>query len=173
LRNFREKLMRQTIRIIGGILWATVAVFLFAGAAFAQGAQTSKACSLLTKAEIQAVLGQSVSDGKLNARVKTAVAAPCNYVIGSSGGFNILVRPIDRGETADKLMEQMRKMKVVVSDAPGIGDRSFFSSPGIGVQLNTFKGSSHLIITLVAPKAGDADMKAAAEKLMRKALTRI
>jgi hypothetical protein len=69
-------------------------------------------------------------------------------------------------------MGELKKMKIAVSDAPGIGDRSFFSSPGYGMmQLNTFKGSKYLIITMLVP--GAAEKKTSAEKLMRKALTKI
>jgi hypothetical protein len=142
--------------------------------AAAQGGQKIDACTLLTKAEIQAVIGQNVGDGKLNTKANPAVGLPCEYVIGSSGVFSILVKPVGPGETADKVMGELKKMKIAVSDAPGIGDRSFFSSPGYGmIQLNTFKGSKYLIITMLVPGAAEAAQKTSAEKLMRMALTKI
>jgi hypothetical protein len=41
------------------------------------------------------------------------------------------------------------------------------------LQLNTFKGSQYLIITMLVPGATETAQKTAAEKLMREALTKI
>jgi hypothetical protein len=165
--------MNQTIRMTRQALMIMAAVFCLIGMAAAQGAQKIDPCSLLTKAQIQAAVGQNVSDGKLNTKANPAVGAPCEYVVGDYGAFSILVKAVGPGETADKTMAELKKM-MAVSDAPGIGDRSFFSSPGYGMlQLNTFKGSWYLIITMLVPGATDAAQKTAAEKLMREALTKI
>ena len=166
--------MNNPIRMTRTVLMVVAVVFCFTGVAAAQGAQKIDACTLLTKAEIQAVFGQNVGDGKPNAKANPAVGSPCEYVIGASGVFSILGKPVGPGETADKVMGELKKMKIAVSDAPGIGDRSFFSSPGYGMrQLNTFKGPKYLIITMLVPGATEAAQKAGAEKLMRKALTKI
>jgi hypothetical protein len=166
--------MNQPIRMTRTILMVVAVVFCFTGVAAAQGPQKIDACTLLTKAQIQAAVGQSVGDGKLNANANPAVGAPCEYVIGDYGVFSILVKAVGPGETADKMMAELKKMKIAVSDAPGIGDRSFFSSPGYGmVQLNTFKGPRYLIIVMLVPGATEAAQKTAAEKLMRDALAKI
>jgi len=166
--------MNKPMRRTQTVLMAVMGVFCFSGVAAAQGAQKIDACTLLTKAEIQAVIGQNVGDGKPNVKANPAVGIPCEYVIGASGAFSILAKAVGPGETADKVMGELKKMKIAVSDAPGIGDRSFFSSPGYGMlQLNTFKGSKYLIITMLVPGAAEAAQKTSAEKLMRKALTKI
>jgi len=166
--------MNQPIRMTRTVLMAMAVVFCFTGVAAAQSAQKIDACTLLTKAQIQAAVGQNVSDGKQNANANAAVGAPCQYVIGDYGVFSILVKAVGSGETADKMMAELEKMKIAVSDAPGIGDRSFFASPGYGMlQLNTFKGSKYLLITMLVPGATEAAQKTAAEKLMREALTKI
>ncbi len=166
--------MIKPIRRAKTVLMVVAIVFCFTAVAAAQGVRKIDACTLLTKAEIQAVIGQNVGDGKLNAGANPAVGLPCEYVIGSSGVFSLLVKAVGPGETADKVMGELKKMKIAVSDAPGIGDRSFFSSPGYGMlQLNTFKGSKYLIITMLVPGATETAQKAGAEKLMRKALTKI
>jgi hypothetical protein len=153
---------------------AAVAVFCFTSGAAAQGARKIDPCTLLTKAQIQAVVGQNVSDGQLNANANPAVGAPCQYVIGDYGSFSILIKAVGPGETADKMMAELKKMKIAVSDAPGIGDRSFFSSPGYGMlQLNTFKDSWYLLITILVPGATEDTQKTAVEKLMHEALTKI
>ena len=166
--------MNKPIRMTRAVLMAVAVVFCFTGVAVAEAPQKIDACTLLTKAEIQAAVGQNVSDGKLNAKANPDVGAPCDYVIGDYGAFSILVKAATFSETADKMMAELKKMKIAVSDAPGIGDRSFFSSPGYRMlQLNTFKGSKYLIITMLVPGATEAAQKIAAEKLMITALTKI
>jgi hypothetical protein len=166
--------LNQPTRMSRTLLMAVAAVFCFAGAAAAQDARKIDACALLTKAQIQAAVGQNVGDGKPNPNANPAMGTSCQYVIGDYGSFSILVKAAGSGETADKMMAELQKMKITVSDAPGIGDRSFFSSPGYGMlQLNTFKSSMYLIITMLVPGASEAAQKTAAEKLMREALTKI
>jgi hypothetical protein len=166
--------MNKPIGMTGMALMVLAIVFCFTGMSAAQGIQKIDSCTFLTKAEIQAAVGKNVGDGKLNAKANQAVGAPCEYVVDSSGVFSILVKAVGPGETADKVMAELKKMKIAVSNAPGIGDRSFFSSPGYGmVQLNTFKGSKYLIITMLVPGVTEAAQKTAAEKLMSKALTKI
>ena len=70
--------MNKPIRKTQTILLAVAVVFCFIGVAAAQGAQKIDACTLLTKAEIQAAIGQNVGDGKLNAKANPAVGAPAN-----------------------------------------------------------------------------------------------
>jgi hypothetical protein len=77
---------------------------------------------------------------------------PCENVVGDYEAFSILIKSVGPAETADKTMADLRKMKIAVSHTLGIGDRSFFSSPGYRmIQLNTFKGSHYLIITMMLP----------------------
>lgn len=71
-------------------------------------------------------------------------------------------------------MTELNKMKIVTSEVPGLGDRSFFSNPGYGmIQLNTFKGPNYLIITIMVSGATETAQKTQAEILMRKALAKI
>jgi len=166
--------MNKSIRIATMILILVTLIFGFNGLAAAQAGQKNDSCALLTKDEIKAAVGQNVGDGKLNTKANAAVGFPCEYVVGSGGAFSILIKNAGPGETADKMMGELKKMKIPVSDAPGMGDRSFFSSPGYGmIQLNTFKGPRYLIMTVLVPGSGEAAQKAAMEKLMRKALTKI
>ncbi len=154
-----------------------IAIIVVTGLSGVVGAEESSKidpCSLLTKAEIQAAVGQSVDDGKPNANANPAGGVPCEYKVGSYGVFSILIKTAGAGETADKVMAELKKRKIAVSDGPSVGDRSFYSSPGYGmIQLNTFKGARYLIITMLVPGAAEPVQKEAAEKLMRKALTKI
>lgn len=131
-------------------------------------------CSLLTKAEILEILGKPVQDGKPNTTANAVVGQPCQYVVGDYGAFSILIKPAGPGETADAVAAGLAKSKIKTEAAPGIGDKSFYSFPGYGMlQLNTFKGGQYLIITLLIPGLTEDAEKAPAEKLMKKALTKL
>jgi hypothetical protein len=171
--------MIEVIRMMRKFTMALSVFLLFAGVASAQqpesgGAKKIDTCALLTKAEIQEAIGKNVQDGKLNPNANPAVGAPCEFVVEPYGAFSLLVKPVGPGETADRMMAELTKAKITVSEAPGIGDRSFYASPGYGMtQLNTFKGPTYIIITLLVPDATEIAQKAAAEKLMRKVLPRL
>ena len=147
---------------------------VFCCGAMAAAGEQKDACSLLTKAEIQAAIGQNVGDGALNPKANPAVGQPCQYVAGSYGAFSILKKTTGPGETADNTIAELNKRKIATADVAGLGDRSFFSSPGYGmIQLNTFQGSHYLVITIMVPGTTEAAQKSAAETLMRKALARL
>ena len=124
--------MNQTIFAVRTVLMVFVAGFCLTGVAAAEGAQKIDACTLLTKVEIQAAVGQNVGDGKLNAKANPAVGIPCDYVVGDYGAFSILIKTTGPGETADKTKEELKKMKIAVADASsGIGDSSFLQAPAM------------------------------------------
>jgi hypothetical protein len=160
----------QKINLMKSMLFLLTLILSFTTAA----ALAQDSCRLLTRADIQAVVGQPVGEGRLNKTANPAVGKPCEYIIGTSGVFSILVTSLRPGETPSKVKAELQRNKIAVSDGPKIGDGSFFSSPGYGMtQFNAFKGSKYVIITMLIPGANDAAQKAAAEKLMKKALTKI
>ena len=115
-----------------------------------------------------------MSEGKPNLNANPVVGSTCQYVVGSYGTFSILIKTARPEENAGKVKAELKKGNITVTDAAGIGDQSFYSSMGYGmIQLNTFKGSYYLIITMLVPESTEAAQKTAAEKLMRLALTRI
>jgi len=160
---------RVLLVMLAAVCWSA------AGLATAEGDGAKKDnCSILSQEEIQAAVGQKVSESTLNPNANPAVGKPCQYVIGSTGAFSIYAKTVGPGETADKTVAALTKMKIATTTVSGLGDSSFFSSPGYGmIQLNTFQGPHYLIITLMVPGATEAAQKAAAETLMRKALTRL
>lgn len=155
----------------------TLMISLVVGCSTLAMAQTAKKldpCSMLSKADIEAVIGQKAGDGKLTGSGNAAAGAPCQYMVGSGGVFSLVAKQAAPGETAAKVSEELKKRKIPVADAPGIGDRSFFSSPGYGmVQLNTFKGPYYLIVTLLIPGQSEAAQKKAASSLMTRALGKL
>jgi hypothetical protein len=153
------------------ILTFTPAVILLLVAGLdAQPPKKLDPCALLSKADIQEAVGQNVTDPKPNPHNPTV----CDIKAGDFGSIGIMAHQPRPGETAEKTMLELQKRKIPVTEAKGIGDRSFFASPGYGMtQLNMFKGPHYIIITLLVPGAGEEKQKAIAEKLMRKALPKI
>ena len=150
------------------------AVLLLASAAALLPAQTKiDACALLTKGQIQEILGQPVKD-KVRTGAARAANSACEYVIGDYGVFSILVTAPVAANYADTLIAAMKKTNMKMADAPGIGDKSFFTLPGFGMlQLNTVFKSSYLIITMMVPGLNEEAQKPLAEKLMKLALTKL
>jgi hypothetical protein len=139
-------------------------------AAFGQ-AKLPDPCALINKADVKEAAGKDVADGKLN---PNSAGPMCEFKVGDVGAFSLLVRQAGLSETPDKILQAFQKRKIETTEAPGLGDRSFFSSPGYGmVQLNTFKGSTYLIVTLLIPGTPEAAGRTVAEKAMRKALSKL
>ncbi len=153
---------------------AIAAVFFITGIASAQTPPKIDVCSLLTKDQVKEAVGKTVEEGKLKANPNPGLGESCDFVVGGYGQFSIMVKTVGPEETADRTRSGLVEMKIPVADAPGIGDKSFFASPGYGmVQLNTFKGSTYLIITMLVPGVDEATQRTAAGKLMTAALTKL
>jgi hypothetical protein len=140
------------------------------GLAGPAGQKTLDSCSLLTKAEIQAVLeGQTVSDPKMNPN-----GLICEFKIGEYGVLSFFVKQNNPKDYADKMQSELKKRNIATSDLKNVGDRSFFAEPGYGmIQLNSFKGSTYVLLTMLVPGAAPEKGKAMAEKLMLKALAKV
>lgn len=152
------------------------ALFLFSSAAALPAARTSlpgitnvDPCALLTKAEIQDALGKPVQANKRNA----ASNRNCAYVVGDYGSFSLLVKPLGAGETPDQYAAMLTK-SMKSADAPGLGDRAFYTFPGFGmIQLHSFYKNSYILISMLVPGLSEDDQKAPAQKLMKLALSRL
>jgi hypothetical protein len=130
-------------------------------------------CTILNKTEIQAIVGKPVGDGKLNPKANPVLGAPCEFTVGEGGVFSLWVG-LNSSSTYENTQSGLNKSNIKTTDAPGIGDKSFFADQGYGMlQLNTWKGTTYLIITMMIPGADAAQQKTAAEKLMKLVLTKI
>lgn len=148
----------------------------FAGTYFAAqtGGARSDSCSYLTKAEVQEALGKPVKDGKKNTSANPAVGAPCEYIVGDYGVFSLLVMTLGPSDTPDKYLATFKKNNMKTEDAPGIGDKSFFTFPGYGMlQLNSFKGSKYVLMTMMVPGLTEDAEKPPAAKLMKMVLPKL
>jgi len=140
----------------------------------ASGAKKLDSCSLLTKEEIQAVVGKPTEAGKPNTRANTAGGSLCDFKIGDYGSMNLLTMVAGSGNNYAATLAGLKKLGTKTEDAPGIGDHSFFAFPGYGMlQLNTWKGPYYLIITLIVPGATEAQEKPMAAQLMGKILPKL
>ena len=158
--------MRQITLILTGLL-------LFTPRASAQSPQPA-ACNLLTAAEIKAAVGINVGKMAINPKMNAAAGVLCDFEFPDAGAGGIAVRQLRPGETPEKVMAELGQQKIKTANAPGIGVPSFFAYPGYGmVQLNSFKGTTHLMLQLMVFAKPQEAVQAAAEKLMRSALARV
>lgn len=161
-------------RLIRIMFTMSLFIFIILPAAGSAAEKTADPCSLLTPAEIQAILGEPVKAGTPKINSNPLSGAGCTYVVNDFGSFNVLVKPLQAGETPEKIKAMFAKMKMKPLDLPGVGDASFFTSPGFEmVQLHTFKGSKYILFTLMDPKKKEVAAQPLAAKLMEKLLPRL
>jgi hypothetical protein len=151
------------------IVIALICVLFLAGSVQAQ-ADKAGPCGLVTKAEVQEAAGAAVSDGAVNPRNK----AVCDFKAGAAGVINITLTPKAAADSADRTVAELKKRGIQAEVVKGFGDSAYASSPGYGMQqLGAYKGSSHVIVTVMLMAAPEAKAKAATQAIMRKALTRV
>jgi hypothetical protein len=132
--------------------------------------QNPNSCALVSKAEVEQAVGHEVADPQPN----PSNPAICDYKFADYGTLNFLIAPSDPRATPDIMMEELKRRKISVTEATGVGDRAFFASHGYGmIQLNAFKGRRYVLLTMLIPGATEGRQKAAAEELMRKALSKL
>ena len=152
----------------------TMIALVFLPAALGAADKPADPCSLLTQAEIQAILGEPVKAGTPKINANPLAGADCTYVVNDFGSFNVLVKPLQAGETPERIKAMFAKMKMKPVDLPDVGEASFFTSPGFEmVQLHTFKGSKYILFTLMDPKRKEVAAQPLAAKLMEKLLPRL
>jgi hypothetical protein len=77
-------------------------------------------------------------------------------------------------DSAERTVAELKKSKIAATVVPGLGDGAYSSSPGYGMQqLGAYKGGKQVIVTAMIMGAPEAKVKAAIEKVMRKALTKL
>jgi hypothetical protein len=147
---------------------------LFACSAFAgqaAGAAKLNSCTLVTKADVQQVVGKN---HVANPKPKQTYPAICDFKVGDYGYVSFMTQRSGVGDSIDKTFGGLRKLKIPVTEVKGIGDRAFFASPEYGItQLYAYKGPHYIILTLLIPGSSEAQQKAIAEKLILKALAKL
>ncbi len=131
-------------------------------------------CSLLTPAEIQAVIGKPVQAGTPKVQSNPLAGSDCTYVVGEYGSLNLLVKPLQYGETPERVKAQLAKRKMAATDVAGIGAGAFLTSPGFGmVQMHVFQKDRYVLITLMVPGLEAPAVQPLAIQLMKTAVSRI
>lgn len=131
-------------------------------------------CSLLTPAEIKAVVGKAVEKGTPKVHSNPMAGSDCTYAIEGFGSLNLLTKPLQRGETPERIKAQLSRMKMAATDLADVGAGAFATSPGFGmVQVHAFKAGRYALITLMVPGSDEKSVRPMAAKLMKTALTRI
>lgn len=150
------------------------AVFLLVttlpGSALA-GTPATGPCSLLTKADVQEAAGTLVSEGAVNS-INRAV---CDFKVDEFGSaVSVMLTGKGPADSAEKTVAELKKQKIAAHVVSGFGDSAYASSPGYGMQqLGVYKGSSHVIVTVMLMGVPEAKSKTIVEAVMNKALVRV
>jgi hypothetical protein len=147
-------------------------VSVFLGSAAAQPSKAGLSpCTLVTKAEVQAAVGAPVSEGAINKTNKSV----CDFKVGDAGSvLNIMLTAKGPADSAEAMVAGLKKQKISAEVTSGFGDGAYASSPGYGMQqLGVYKGSNHVIVTVLVFGAPEAKSKTIAQAVMRKALARL
>ncbi len=136
-------------------------------------AKAPTACTVVTKAELEQVLGRPVSGGAEH--LASAAQSTCDY---ASGDGEITIALVHSGDKldADEEMKELKKIlpKGAVREASGIGVRAFFLDiPHAGAQLHVLRGEHDYLMISVLGLGGPAEVSSAAVQIARKALDRL
>ena len=130
------------------------------------------ACTVVTQAEIETILGRAVSSGVEH---KDPGGSTCDYTAGD-GEITIAM-----AHTTDKLdpeaeVTELKKLlpKYAVRDAEGFGTRAYFVDvPNAGTQLHVLRGEHDYLMVSVLGFGAPAQVSGAAMKMVRAALDRL
>jgi hypothetical protein len=152
---------------------ASAFCLLTATAASAQSARLDP-CGLATQAEVKAALGMDVGALKINATMGAAAGTLCDFQVGDIGAGGILLRALSTVETPQKIRSESEKAKIRTSDATGFGPGAFYAVGSYGViQLNAFKGSTHVMVQLMLMTSQPDKVREALAKLMTAVLPKV
>ena len=128
------------------------------------------ACTVVTKAEIEAALGRSVSGG---VEQKGVAQSTCDYT--GDGAITIaLVHSNDKLDPEGEIVELKKLLPAgALREATGVGTRAYFVNiPYAGAQLHVFRGEHDYLMVSVLGFGGPAEISEAVVKIARKALDR-
>ena len=115
-----------------------------------------------------------VSAPKINSHMNSSAGALCDFEVRDAGAGGMLLRTLGAGETPQKILAESEAHKIKTSPATGFGPGAFFGAGDYGViQLNAFKGSTHVIVQSTLFTMSPDKTKEAVGKLMTIALPRV
>jgi len=125
------------------------------------------ACSLLTAAEARAIVGKAVEGPTRN----QTNAQVCEFKVegGMAGTFTFTTQMVFSANAADELIAQLKDGGITTTEAPGIGERSFWAPQQNLTQLYTFNAGNQIILTL-GYMGNETQQRGIATKIMEKVL---
>ena len=136
----------------------------------ATAATVPDVCSLLAKADVQAIVGEPLGEPTKGPQLPSSpdvTTSQCMYASADGmKSLSVLVRNSKRGDNAPGYSRQvMVDSGVKVEDVPGVADTAFWA----GVQLQAFRGANLQIVVSVTGFARPRDTAAAvARKVLEK-----
>jgi hypothetical protein len=136
----------------------------------ASWAQSVDPCTLLSRTEVEHVLGRSVAEPTPN----PGNSAICDFSLGDDGAIGITTQDVGGAHTPERMMAELEQRNIEVREIGGLGDRSFFARHAYGITgLNTFKDERCVILTVYISGAIQPRQEAVAEELMRHIMPRL
>jgi hypothetical protein len=134
--------------------------------------KTQSACTVVTKAEIEAALGRAVSNGVEH---KGADQSSCDYTGGDGQITVALVHSNDKLEPEAEIAELKKLLPPgALRETTGIGTQAYFVDiPHAGAQLHVFRGEHDYLMVSVLGFGAPAAASEAAMLIARKALDRL
>jgi hypothetical protein len=127
-------------------------------------------CSVITKADVEQIVGKTVAEGKLNSMNK----AICEFNIGEMGSsISFMLVPRSPEDTAERMVAEMNKRKIHAEVVPGLADGAYRADTFGMKQAGAYKGSKHVIVTIAVPGMAPAQAQAIVDQALRKALERM
>jgi hypothetical protein len=134
-------------------------------------AKPLSACALVTKAEIEEVIGKAFGDGK---PMKDRNMDICTFTTPKGDEVRIFVTRSPAKRDLSKALDEAREglPGATVREVPGLGDKALLVDlPVHGTLLSVYRGGDTLVVSVL--EAGDgAKAHAAVEKIARKAFKR-
>ena len=129
------------------------------------------ACALVTKAEIEEVIGRAIGDGR---PMKDRDMDVCAFTTPKGDKVGIFVTRSPAKRDLSKALDEAREAMpgATVREVPGLGDKALLVDlPTSGTLLSVYRAGDTLVVSVL--EAGDgAKAHAAVEKIARKAFKR-
>ena len=134
-------------------------------------AKPLSACALVTKAEIEEVIGRAIGDGR---PMKDRDMDVCAFTTPKGDKVGIFVTRSPAKRDLSKALDEAREAMpgATVREVPGLGDKALLVDlPTSGTLLSVYRAGDTLVVSVL--EAGDgAKAHAAVEKIARKAFKR-
>jgi hypothetical protein len=134
--------------------------------------KTESACTVVTKAEIEAALGRTVSMGVEHKRAAQSI---CDYTEGD-GAITIALVHSDEKLDAEAEITELKELlpQGALRETAGAGKRAYFLDiPHAGTQLHVLRGEHDYVMVSVLGFGGPAQVSEAAMRIARIALDRL